>query len=128
VAKQSKFTVVSAKAHSFPPSKQLEWESQLLRAFVSAGWAYNSISDPEVQKLFHNFVPGAVIPTRQKLSDQILARETTRIHGSHKQASKGAYATMQCDGWKDNVSKKHIVAFMYTANREVLYLCYLTAI
>lgn len=122
IGKQGKFTVVSAKAHSFPPSKQLEWEAQLLHAFVSAGWAYNSISDPEVQKLFHNYVPGAVVPTRQKLSKQILDREVISIQGSHKAATQGAYATIQCDGWKDTVSKKHLVAFMYTTNRQVQYL------
>lgn len=120
IGKQAKFTVVSARAqYSFPPSKQLEWEAQLLHAFVSAGWAYNSISDPEVQKLFHDYVPGAVVPTCQKLSKQILDHEVISIQGSHKAATQGAYATIQCDGWKDTVSKKHLVAFMYTANRQV---------
>jgi len=50
---------VSAKVHTFPPSKQVEWEYQLLCAFISTGCAFNSISDPEVQKLFHDFIPGA---------------------------------------------------------------------
>jgi hypothetical protein len=45
-SKQKKFTIVSTKAHTFPPSKQVEWENQLLRAIVFAGWAFNSISDP----------------------------------------------------------------------------------
>jgi hypothetical protein len=118
---QKKFTVMSAKAHSFPPSKQIGFEEQLLRAFISAGWSFNSISDPEVQRLFHNYIPGAVVPTRQKLSNQILAREITKIQGTQKEASRSAYATLQCDGWKD-ISKKHIVAFTYTANREVYQL------
>jgi hypothetical protein len=90
----------------------------MLRAFVSAGWAFNSITDPEVQKLFHDFFPGAILPTRQKLSEQVLNREVVRMQGTLKQDVKGAYATIQCDGWKD-ISKKHLVAFMYTANWEV---------
>ena len=116
--KQRKFNVVSAPAHSFNPQRQVQFENQMLRAFVSAGWAFNSITDPEVQKLFHDFFPGAILPTRQKLSEQILNWEVVRMQGSLKQDIKGAYATIQCNGWKD-ISKKHLVAFMYTANREV---------
>jgi hypothetical protein len=117
--KQAKFKVVSAKAHSFPPMKQVAWENQLLRAFISAGWSFNSITDPEVQKLFHDFIPGASVPTHQKLSNQILVREMTRMESSLKVSVQGAYATIQQDGWKP-LSKKHLVAFMYTANREVI--------
>jgi hypothetical protein len=119
--KQQKFTVVSAQAHSFPPSKQQQFEAQLLRAVISAGWSFNSIADPEVQKLFHDFIPGASVPTRQKLSTTILTREIDKIHANVKNTSKGAYATIQCDGWKD-ISKKHLVAFLYTANHEVSIL------
>ena len=115
--KQQKFTVVSAKTHSFPPTRQKEFEQQLLRAIISAGWSFNSISDPEVQKLFREFIPGASVPTRQKLSNQILTREIGEIHANVKHSSKGAYTTIQCDGWKD-ISKKHLVAFLYTANHE----------
>jgi hypothetical protein len=117
VTKQQKFTVVSAKTHSFPPTRQKEFEQQLLRTIISAGWSFNSISDPEVQKLFRDFIPGASVPTRQKLSNQILTREIGEIHANMKHSSKGAYATIQCDGWKD-ISKKHLVAFLYTANHE----------
>jgi hypothetical protein len=62
--KQKKFTVVSAKAHSFNPSKQTAFEDQLLRAVISAGWSFNSIADPEVQKFFHDWIPGAKVPDR----------------------------------------------------------------
>jgi len=85
---------------------------------VSAGWAFTSITDPEVQKLFHDYIPGARLPTHQQLSNQILNHEIVRIQGGLKESSKGQYATVQCDGWKD-ISKKHLVAFIYTANREV---------
>jgi len=70
--KQMKFKFVSTKAHSFPLMKQVAWENQLLWTFISADWSFNSITDPEVQKLFHNFIPGASVPTHQKLSNQIL--------------------------------------------------------
>jgi hypothetical protein len=116
--KQHKFVVVSAKAHTYNPSKQLAFEDQLLRAFISAGWSFNSITDPEVQRLFHDWIPGATIPTRHRFSNGILDRQATKIQGEIKVALKGQYATVQCDGWRD-VSKKHLVAFMYTAGRKV---------
>jgi hypothetical protein len=75
------------------------------------------ISDPEVQKLFHDFIPRMSVPTRQKLSTMILTHEISKIHAEVKNTSKGAYATIQCDGWKD-ISKKHLVVFLYTANHE----------
>jgi|SRR5882762_9432139 len=40
------------------------------------------------------------------------------MEGSVREVSKGALATIQCDGWKD-ISKKHLVVFMFTVNREV---------
>jgi hypothetical protein len=106
---------VSAKAHSFPLTKQLAWEKQLLCAFTSAGWPFNSITDPEVQKLFHDFIPGALVPTCQKLSDKVLTGELITMESSLKESVQGAYATIQQDGWK-SLSKKHLVAFMCTAN------------
>ncbi|KAK2463748.1 hypothetical protein APHAL10511_004241 [Amanita phalloides] len=47
-AKQRKFTVVAAKALSFNNEKQVGFEDQLLRAFILAGWLFNSIMDLEV--------------------------------------------------------------------------------
>ncbi|KAF8227759.1 hypothetical protein L208DRAFT_1295167 [Tricholoma matsutake] len=38
----------------------------------------------------------------------------TKIENSLKESVKGAYATIQEDGWK-SLSKKHLVAFIYTA-------------
>jgi hypothetical protein len=45
-------------------------------------------------------------------------REVIKIQGEIKETSREKYATVQCDGWKD-ISKKHLVAFMYTADRQV---------
>ena len=47
VKKQKPFTVISAKTISFGPDKQLVFEDQLLWAFISAGWSFNSITDAE---------------------------------------------------------------------------------
>jgi hypothetical protein len=116
--KQASFTVVTAKAVAFSPAKQVEFENKLLRASISAGWSFNSLNDPEVRKFFAAFVPGAAIPDRKKLATSILKREVIKVEGSVKEAVKGHYVTLQGDGWKD-ISKKHLLAFMVTANREV---------
>jgi hypothetical protein len=71
---------------------------------------------PEVQKLFHDFIPGTSVPTHQKLSGQILTRKVGKMEGSVKEATKGAFATIQSDGWKD-ISKKHLVGLVMCAAR-----------
>jgi hypothetical protein len=118
--KQQKFTVVAAQSHPLNPAKQTAFEDQLIRAFVSAGWSFNSLTDPEVNKLFLDWIPGAKIPTRQRFSGHILNRQVQKIQSSIKLSVSGEYATVQCDGWKD-ISKRHLVAFMFTAGREVLF-------
>ncbi|EIN05700.1 hypothetical protein PUNSTDRAFT_16531, partial [Punctularia strigosozonata HHB-11173 SS5] len=101
---------------------QEAFDRQLLRAFVSAGWPWSSIGDPEVQALFHNYVPGAQLPSRQRLSGSLLEREVGKSQQSwimkNSRSSTPVYATIQCDGLKDR-SKKHILAFTHTVNREV---------
>ena len=116
--RQKSFTVVAAKALAFSPMKQVVFEDQLLRACISAGWSFNSVMDTEVRKLFTMFIPGATLPDRKKLAGSILSREVVRVEGCVQEASKGHYATLQADGWKD-ISKKHLIAFMVTANRQV---------
>lgn len=119
--KQAKFNVTAAKFQSFTTQRQIGFEDQLLRAVISAGWSFNSMEDPEVKKLFAEYMPGGIVPNRQALSERILTREVTRVEGDIKAGAAGAPATLQCDGWKDN-SKKHLVAFMFTEKREVRYI------
>ncbi|KAG5639132.1 hypothetical protein H0H81_006721 [Sphagnurus paluster] len=115
--KQKSFTVVAAKALSFNPERQEAFHIQLLRAFVSAGWSFNTIEDVEVMKLFHDFCPGARLPGRDKLSGKILGNAVTKFTNEMVNSVKGGLATISCDGWKD-ISKKHLIAFMFTANRN----------
>jgi hypothetical protein len=117
--KQKKFTVLAVKAIAFGLPQQLTFEDKLLQAFVSAGISFNAINDPELRALFHDYVPGAKLPTRQSLSGQVLDRQVAKLQGTITSDLKGAYATVQCDRWKD-ISKKHFVAFMFTARHEVI--------
>jgi len=118
---QQTFTVITAPSVPFNTEQQLIFEDQLLQAFVSAGWPFTSIADPKVRKLLSDFIPGAKLPSRQRLSSQVLTREVVRIQGELRAKAQGAFATMQCDGYKD-ISKAHLIAFMYTATHKVCNL------
>ncbi|KAF8873343.1 ribonuclease H-like domain-containing protein [Infundibulicybe gibba] len=80
--RQHTFTVVAGQAARFAPAKQSTFEDQLLRAFVSAGWAFHTIEDPEVRKLFTLYSNCSALPHRQQLSSTILTREAhlTNVH------------------------------------------------
>ncbi|KAF8344387.1 hypothetical protein F5887DRAFT_1075444 [Amanita rubescens] len=62
--KQKTFTVIATKHTPFTQKTQASFNHQLLRAWISAGFSFNSIEDPEVRKLFHDFIPGATVPHR----------------------------------------------------------------
>jgi hypothetical protein len=95
-------------------------EQQLLCATVSAGWSFLSVDDPEVTKLFSMLNPGFKLPTQKCLLGKILDVEYNLHQEGLTQMMDGAYATGQCDGWKDT-SKNHIVAFMISAMGTVSY-------
>lgn len=116
--KQKTFQVVIVKAMRYTKDIQLQFEDQVLKAFVSSGTAFNKIDDPEVQRLFAKFVPSAVLPTRQRLEKQILNQVVVEMEGEMKNLVKGCFATLSCDGWKD-ISQRHLVAFTLTVNRQV---------
>ncbi|TFY78156.1 hypothetical protein EWM64_g5859 [Hericium alpestre] len=117
--KQTTFKVLATQGYAFNPSMQKEFEEDILRAFVSAGYSFNSIHDPEVQKFYAKYLPGARLPNRKGLAGQIIDHEVVKMKSSLRVArNANTFATLQCDGLKD-VSKKHLVAFMYTAKCQV---------
>ncbi|KAF8656505.1 hypothetical protein AX14_008056 [Amanita brunnescens Koide BX004] len=115
--KQKAFTIITAKHTPFTQKTQTLFEDQLLSAWLSAGLAFNAIEDPEVRKLFNDFIPGATVPHRDQLSGTILKHAVSDLEHTLSSEAKGQLATLQCDGWRD-VSRKHLVAFMYTVSRE----------
>ncbi|KAF8341663.1 uncharacterized protein EI90DRAFT_3012171 [Cantharellus anzutake] len=74
-------------------------EQQLLCAIVSAGWSFLSVDDPEVIKLFS--LVGIKLPPWKHLSGKVLDAEYNSRQEVLTQMMEGAYATGQCDGWKD---------------------------
>lgn len=96
----------------------MELEKLLVRAWVSAGVSWNAIDNPEMRELFLFLNPSANIPHQKKLSGPLLRQEVVLTEGELRNKVKGALTTLQCDGWKD-VSKKSLIAFMFTALRMV---------
>ncbi|KDQ11884.1 hypothetical protein BOTBODRAFT_162332 [Botryobasidium botryosum FD-172 SS1] len=92
--------------------------SDLCRTFVSAGWAWSTIDNPEVRALFAKYIPGAAVPGRKKLSGPLLQIELKKVEDRITKRMAGHYGTLQCDGWK-NVKKNHLLAFMVSAAGEV---------
>ncbi|KIM74918.1 hypothetical protein PILCRDRAFT_92347 [Piloderma croceum F 1598] len=71
----------------------------------SPRWSFNSLSDPEVQKLFHNFILEVSVPTCRKLSTTILTCEIGKICAEVKNMSKGI-----------NLLKKMVDKWVYLEN------------
>ena len=105
--------------HGTPAGDTPEIDQQFLRAFISAGWSYNSVTDPEVKKLFAMMNSHYKVPNRNKLSGPLLDREFECTQKRITERQRGHYATGQCDGWKD-LSKNSLLAFLVTANGEVI--------
>jgi hypothetical protein len=99
-----------------PNKKRVQADSAQANDCVTKQQKFTVMS-VKAQTLFQEFIPSASVPTSQKLSNQILTHEIDDIHTNIKHGLKGTYATIQCDGWKD-ILKKHLVAFLYTANHE----------
>jgi hypothetical protein len=110
---------LSLPPHGTPAGNTPEIDQQFLRAFISAGWSYNSVTDPEVKKLFTMMNSHYKVPNRNKLSGPLLDREFERTQKRITERQRGHYATGQCDGWKD-LSKNSLLAFLVTANGEVI--------
>jgi hypothetical protein len=115
---QQHFIVTSMKAVPFNNEQQVAFESQLVCAFVSAGWSWNSMDDIEVWKLFAFLNASTRLPHQKQLSGTLLKQEVAKAEGGVKGRMKGEYATIQCDGWKD-VSRFNLVVFMFTTLRQV---------
>ncbi|TFY79126.1 hypothetical protein EWM64_g4887 [Hericium alpestre] len=85
---QKAFTVYMSKSIPFNGDRQQAFEDQILRAFISAGFAFYAIQDPEVQKLFQDYLPGAKLPNRKSLSGKILTRQVVKMEGELRASGK----------------------------------------
>jgi hypothetical protein len=101
-------------------SLQEDFDDDLLRLFVSCGFAWNSASNPQMGLFVEKWIPGAELPDRRALSGRILDREVARVEARTRERIKGKIATGQCDGWK-NVAKTSVVTSMITVEHVVSF-------
>ena len=99
---------------AWPKTRQEAQEKQMLRTFISNGWAFLGADNPEFRKFMDGFQSGFRYPNRNKLSGPLLTAEFRATQDGLMKLQKGSYATGQCDGWKD-ISRNHLVAFMVTS-------------
>jgi len=112
----------------WPKNRQEAQERQMLRTFISNGWAFLGANNPEFCKFVDGFQSGFKYPNRNKLSGPLLSAEFKTTQDGLTKLQKGAYATGQCDGWKD-ITRNHLIAFMVSASDTVwiIHLVHLLA-
>ncbi|KZV78136.1 hypothetical protein EXIGLDRAFT_784260 [Exidia glandulosa HHB12029] len=117
---QARFEVVKGPSVSWSRDRQLAFERQLLRAWVSVGIAWEGIDDHEFRTIFTDFFPWVGVPHRTKLSTTCLQREKANQEVSMRDTVTGSYSTLQYDGWTH--SRKHLQVFMFTADVKTFLL------
>ena len=98
--------------------RQEEFDDDMLKLFVSCGFAWNSANNPQMGLFVEKWIPGAKVPDRKSLSGRILDREVAKVEARTRERVQGKVATGQCDGWK-NVAKTSIVTSMITVEHVV---------
>jgi hypothetical protein len=114
---QTTFAVQKTRKYTFSKSEQSTFDEDVVKMAISAGWSWNSLGDPEVRSFFTKWIPGARHPNPDRMSNIVLDRVVDTMTEKIKGEVDGMPATLQADGLKD-ITKKHIVAFLYTINGE----------
>jgi hypothetical protein len=91
---------------------------QLLRALLSANVPFSFIDDPEVNKLFKMLRPSYNLPSRKKISTDVLDQVHEEINNEIENfVTEAKFLTLSGDGWT-NVSKQSMVSFILTNEKR----------
>lgn len=101
----------------FTAAQQKEFNDDLCRVFVSCGFAWRAVDDPEMHIFMKKWV-GAEVTDRKALGGRILDSEVQRVEARTRQRVEGKVGTGQCDGWK-NVAKTSVCTSMITVEKQV---------
>jgi len=112
------FGDVTAAVTDWAAGRQQEFNEDLLKLFVSCGFAWNAASNPQLGLFIEKYIPGSQVPDRRALAGRILDDEVAKVEARTKERINGKVATGQCDGWK-NVAKTSVVTSMITVEHEV---------
>ena len=88
--KQSGFCTVSVQDKSHSEAESREFEQLLLNAVVSANWPLQSVSNPQVKKLFNYLRPAVNLPGRNLLSGRVLQDRIEKLNTSEKKVLAAA--------------------------------------
>lgn len=85
--------------NQWTPQKQQDFEQRLGRITALCRFPFTWIQHPEVILSFDLIAPYATLPSRFKLSRQIIPNLTTEFREQSKLQAANGFATIQADGW-----------------------------
>ncbi|KAJ7874609.1 ribonuclease H-like domain-containing protein, partial [Mycena leptocephala] len=94
-------------APSWSTEQQAEFGADLCKLFVTCGWSWNAVANPELKLFFEKYLPAAELPDRRVLSGSILKTEANKVIVATRQKIQGKLATYSEDGWK-NIAHTHV--------------------
>ena len=95
-----------------------EFNEDLCKLFVSCGFAWNVVSNPEMHLFCEKWIPGSEVPDCQLLSGQVLNQEVEQVEAKTKNWAEGKIATGMSDRWK-NISKKPVNTMLMVVEHKV---------
>ena len=95
--------------------KQERFDSRIARITAATNFPLSWIENPEVLAFFDEFIPGAKVPTRKVLTNQIIPSEVNKLRHQAMKIVSGSEVTIQCDGWTA-LNMHHYIAFMMTTS------------
>ncbi|KAJ3730313.1 hypothetical protein C8R42DRAFT_544673, partial [Lentinula raphanica] len=78
---------------------------------VSGLVSWRAVELPYWRHFFAKWIPGAILPSRQVISGQILNEEVAKADEATRGNVQGRFGTGQSDGWK-NVAKQSLITGM----------------
>ncbi|KAK6969283.1 hypothetical protein R3P38DRAFT_2573495 [Favolaschia claudopus] len=86
--------------------QQSDFCDDLLDLFVTCGWSYNALSNPQFKYFFSKYLPSADIPDRRTLSGPVLKRQADKVITKTRERIQGKLATYTEDGRKSHTKKR----------------------
>ncbi|KAJ7495202.1 ribonuclease H-like domain-containing protein [Mycena latifolia] len=96
---------------------QEEFGEDLCRLFVSCGWSWKAVSNPQFKLFFNKYIPAAKLPDRRVLSGRILDKESDKAVDRTRKQIQGKLATYSEDGWT-NIAKTHVDTSMLSVETK----------
>lgn len=102
----------------FEQERQRQFEDQFMRVVAAAGLSFSFADNIEWVRFCADFIPGAVPPSRKKVTHTILPRVVSGVREHARMAASGQEVTVQADGWT-GLNNLHIIAFMINVRTKV---------